>query len=145
MLSEYGDLNRHAAPRCIANYLRCYRIQNTYSMHIYQPRLSNQGWPESSHKQCQLSARTSCGTPAETRTKPHPVLRCLQNTMDWYADAPCNERGNTGMRMPLVVRMAIGHAHFEAIIASHRESIDTQQSIQSLPSNWASRGPFPYS
>lgn len=48
-------------------------------------------------------------------TPAHHVLRCLQNTMKWYADSKFAELGNAGMGMPLVARMAIGHAHFEAI------------------------------
>jgi len=43
------------------------------------------------------------------------VRRCLQNTMKWYADAQLAEQGDAGWGIPLVVRMAIVHAHFEGI------------------------------
>jgi Fic family protein len=35
--------------------------------------------------------------------------------MRWFADENLVELGNAGMGLPLVVRIAIGHAHFEAI------------------------------
>ncbi len=35
--------------------------------------------------------------------------------MKWFADENLVELGNAGMGLPLVVRIAIGHAHFEAI------------------------------
>lgn len=43
------------------------------------------------------------------------VSRCLQGVLGWYSDAEFVERGDAGLGMPLVARMAIGHAHFEAI------------------------------
>jgi Fic family protein len=43
------------------------------------------------------------------------VLSCIQDTMRWLGNAQIVERGNAGMGMPLVVRLAIGHAHFEGI------------------------------
>lgn len=46
---------------------------------------------------------------------PRHVLRCLQQVMSWYGDQDIIEFGDAGMGMPLAVRMAIGHAHFEAV------------------------------
>ncbi|MCC7441794.1 MAG: Fic family protein [Bdellovibrionales bacterium] len=46
---------------------------------------------------------------------PRHVRRCLEGLMAWYGDQNFVEIGDAGMGMPLVVRMAIGHAQFEAI------------------------------
>ncbi|MBF0208944.1 MAG: Fic family protein, partial [Oligoflexia bacterium] len=43
------------------------------------------------------------------------VERCLKEIIEWYSDAKFVQLGDAGMGMPLVARMAIGHAHFEAI------------------------------
>jgi fido (protein-threonine AMPylation protein) len=43
------------------------------------------------------------------------IERCLKDVMAWFADVSFVEQGDAGMGMPLVVRMAVGHAHFEAI------------------------------
>jgi len=46
---------------------------------------------------------------------PLHVERCLHQVMTWYSDQDIIELGDAGMGMPLPVRMAIGHAHFEAV------------------------------
>jgi Fic family protein len=48
-------------------------------------------------------------------TPPRHVLRCLQEVMTWLRDEEFAELGDAGMGMPIAVRMAIGHAHFEAV------------------------------
>ena len=45
----------------------------------------------------------------------HRVLACLQGVMDWFGHPAAAVASAAGMGMPLTVRMAIGHAHFEAI------------------------------
>jgi Fic family protein len=46
---------------------------------------------------------------------PQHVPRCLGAVLDWMADESVLELGDAGMGLSLPVRMAIGHAHFEAI------------------------------
>lgn len=46
---------------------------------------------------------------------PRHVERCLREVLEWMANEELAELGNAGMGIPLVVRMAIGHAHFEAV------------------------------
>ncbi len=46
---------------------------------------------------------------------PKHVSRCLKEVLTWMRDPLLTEMGNAGMGMPLPVRMAIGHAHFEAV------------------------------
>ncbi|OFZ82097.1 MAG: hypothetical protein A2583_12005 [Bdellovibrionales bacterium RIFOXYD1_FULL_53_11] len=56
--------------------------------------------------------------PADSIYNPAPprhVRRCLRDVMGWLADPRLSELENAGMGMPLIVRMAVLHAHFEAI------------------------------
>lgn len=46
---------------------------------------------------------------------PEHVARCLEDVMAWMADDIVLEMGDAGMGLALPVRMAIGHAHFEAV------------------------------
>lgn len=46
---------------------------------------------------------------------PRHVRRCLKELMNWLGDAQFVEAGDAGIGSPLIVRMAIGHSHFEAI------------------------------
>ena len=46
---------------------------------------------------------------------PAHVSRCLDEVLDWMRDATLIELGDAGMGLSLPVRMAIGHAHFEAV------------------------------
>lgn len=46
---------------------------------------------------------------------PSEVKRCLKEVMDWFADDELTQRGDAGMGLSLPVRLAIGHAHFEAV------------------------------
>ncbi len=46
---------------------------------------------------------------------PEHVTRCLEDVMSWMRNETLIELGDAGMGMALPVRMAIGHAHFEAI------------------------------
>jgi Fic family protein len=46
---------------------------------------------------------------------PRHVGRCLEDVMSWMGDRELIELGDAGMGMSLPVRMAIGHAHFEAV------------------------------
>lgn len=46
---------------------------------------------------------------------PRHVLRCLKETLDWMSNTDLIELGDAGMGIPLPVRMAIGHSHFEGV------------------------------
>jgi Fic family protein len=46
---------------------------------------------------------------------PQHVPRCLDEVFNWMADESILELGDAGMGLSLPVRMAVGHAHFEAI------------------------------
>ena len=46
---------------------------------------------------------------------PEHVARCLEDVMAWLRNKTLIEMGDAGMGMGLPVRMAIGHAHFEAV------------------------------
>lgn len=46
---------------------------------------------------------------------PTHVERCLEDVLDWIRDEDLVQRGDAGMGLSLPVRMAIGHAHFEAV------------------------------
>jgi Fic family protein len=46
---------------------------------------------------------------------PRHVSRCLEGVLDWVSDESVLELGDAGMGLSLPVRMAVGHAHFEAI------------------------------
>ena len=46
---------------------------------------------------------------------PQHVPRCLDAVLDWMADDSVLELGDAGMGLSLPVRMAAGHAHFEAV------------------------------
>jgi len=48
-------------------------------------------------------------------TPPRHVSRCLAEVMTWFRDRELATAGDAGLGMPLCVRMAIGHAHFEAV------------------------------
>ena len=48
-------------------------------------------------------------------TPPRHVTRCLLEVMKWMSDEELAELGNAGMGIPIAVRMAMGHAHFEAV------------------------------
>ena len=43
------------------------------------------------------------------------VPRCLDEILDWMADESILEPGDAGMGLSLPVRLAVGHAHFEAV------------------------------
>jgi Fic family protein len=56
--------------------------------------------------------------PQDSIYNPAPPLRvrgCLEAVMDWFSDAQFIKKSQAGVGMPLTVRMAIGHSHFEAI------------------------------
>lgn len=46
---------------------------------------------------------------------PEEVARCLDAVMTWLRDRTLVELGDAGMGLSLPVRLAIGHAHFEAV------------------------------
>lgn len=46
---------------------------------------------------------------------PRHVSRCLNDVLSWMGDPVIVEMGDAGMGMSLPVRMAVGHAHFEAV------------------------------
>lgn len=46
---------------------------------------------------------------------PAHVKRCLNEVLNWMCDESLLELGDAGMGMVLPIRMAIGHAHFEAV------------------------------
>lgn len=46
---------------------------------------------------------------------PEHVQRCLAEVMCWIGDQELIEMGDAGMGMPLPVRIAIAHSHFEAV------------------------------
>ncbi|MEG3618663.1 Fic family protein [Magnetovibrio sp. PR-2] len=46
---------------------------------------------------------------------PEHVQRCIKDVMAWMRDDVILEMGDAGMGMALPVRMAVGHAHFEAV------------------------------
>ncbi len=46
---------------------------------------------------------------------PAHVKRCLNDILDWMCDESLLALGDAGMGMVLPIRMAIGHAHFEAV------------------------------
>ncbi|MBC7691082.1 MAG: Fic family protein [Methylotenera sp.] len=48
-------------------------------------------------------------------TPPRHIERCLKQSMEWHSDRELIEFGDSGMGMALPTRMAIGHAHFEAV------------------------------
>ncbi|MGK5087143.1 Fic family protein [Bdellovibrionota bacterium FG-2] len=58
------------------------------------------------------------GRPEDSIYNPTPakhVHRCLKDFMNWMSDLETIELGDAGMGLPLAVRMALGHSHFEAI------------------------------
>jgi Fic family protein len=46
---------------------------------------------------------------------PQQVKRCLDQVLEWMSDESVLELGDAGMGMALPIRMAVGHAHFEAV------------------------------
>lgn len=46
---------------------------------------------------------------------PARVTHCLSEVLDWMCDESIVQLGDAGMGMVLPIRMAIGHAHFEAV------------------------------
>lgn len=48
-------------------------------------------------------------------TPPTHVKKCLKIVLSWFRNTEIIELGNAGMGLSLPVRMAIGHAHFEAV------------------------------
>lgn len=46
---------------------------------------------------------------------PQYVDKSLKDVLAWFQDDLVAEMGDVGMGLPLVIRMAIGHAHFEAV------------------------------
>lgn len=48
-------------------------------------------------------------------TPPAHVKRCLDDVLDWMRDEKLVDLGDAGMGLSLPIRMAIGHAHFEAV------------------------------
>ena len=46
---------------------------------------------------------------------PQEVLRCLKETLNWFSDTELAELGDAGAGLSLPVRLALGHAHFEAV------------------------------
>ncbi|RLA30814.1 MAG: Fic family protein [Gammaproteobacteria bacterium] len=46
---------------------------------------------------------------------PQQVRRCLDEVLEWMSDDSVLDRGDAGMGMALPIRMAVGHAHFEAV------------------------------
>ncbi len=47
-------------------------------------------------------------------TPPAHVKRCLDETISWMADEALIQLGDAGMGLSLPIRMAMGHAHFQA-------------------------------
>ncbi len=48
-------------------------------------------------------------------TPPRHVERCLTEVMEWLSDDELAALGDAGMGIPLPVRLALGHSHFEAV------------------------------
>ena len=46
---------------------------------------------------------------------PTHVSRCFREIMHWYGNSDLVEMGDAGMGLSLLMRMAIGHSHFEAV------------------------------
>jgi Fic family protein len=46
---------------------------------------------------------------------PAHVKRCLDDVLDWMRDESLVDLGDAGMGLSLPIRMAVGHAHFEAV------------------------------
>lgn len=46
---------------------------------------------------------------------PAHVKRCLDDVLDWMRDESFADLGDAGMGLSLPIRMAVGHAHFEAV------------------------------
>jgi Fic family protein len=46
---------------------------------------------------------------------PAHVTRCLDDTLDWTSNQSLLDLGDAGTGMSLPIRMAVGHAHFEAV------------------------------
>jgi Fic family protein len=46
---------------------------------------------------------------------PAHVKRCLDDVLDWMRDESFANLGDAGMGLSLPIRMAVGHAHFEAV------------------------------
>ncbi len=46
---------------------------------------------------------------------PQEVRRCLEEVMDWFGDEDLALQGDAGQGLSLPVRLAVGHAHFEAV------------------------------
>lgn len=46
---------------------------------------------------------------------PAHVKRCLDDVLDWMRDESFTNLGDAGMGLSLPIRMAVGHAHFEAV------------------------------
>jgi len=60
----------------------------------------------------------SFGRKENSKYNPAPpahVKRCLNEVLDWMRDEALLQLGDAGMGMVLPIRMAIGHAHFEAV------------------------------
>lgn len=59
-----------------------------------------------------------CGRKEDAIYNPAPpahVERCLDDVLDWMRDESFANLGDAGMGLSLPIRMAIGHAHFEAV------------------------------
>jgi Fic family protein len=48
-------------------------------------------------------------------TPPAHVARCLEDVLAWMTDESLLQLGDAGMGMVLPIRLAVGHAHFEAV------------------------------
>ncbi|MGB5344630.1 MAG: Fic family protein [Woeseia sp.] len=46
---------------------------------------------------------------------PAHIKRCLDDVLDWMRDESFADLGDAGMGLSLPIRMAVGHAHFEAV------------------------------
>lgn len=46
---------------------------------------------------------------------PAEVKRCLHDVIKWFADEDLSQQGDAGVGLTLPIRLAIGHAHFEAV------------------------------
>lgn len=46
---------------------------------------------------------------------PSEVKRCLEEVIDWFKDKDLALQGDAGTGLSLPVRLAVGHAHFEAV------------------------------
>jgi Fic family protein len=58
------------------------------------------------------------GRPEDSVYNPAPpeyVSMSLQKVFDWFSNSEISELGDAGMGMVLPIRMAVGHAHFEAV------------------------------